>query len=236
MKNRILAVIPARSGSKGLKDKNIRELNGKPLIAYSIEAALRSDIFEDVVVSTDSEKYAEIATRYGAWVPYLRQDTLSNDTALTNNVVEDLLIQLKSRGKSYDLVMVLQPTSPLRDEMDIKNAFEFFQEKQANCVVSMCECEHPPIWSKELTEDLSLDGFLSNISTKRRQELDTYYRVNGAIYLYKVDYFLKHKNLYHDKSYAFIMDKNKSIDIDDIYDFSIAEALLNIKMKINMEK
>jgi CMP-N-acetylneuraminic acid synthetase len=226
--NKILAVIPARSGSKGLRNKNIMKLNGKPLIAYSIESAIKSNIFQDVIVSTDSKKYAEIAEEYGAWVPFLRPDNLSSDEAVTNDVVEDLLIKLEQNGKKYDFVMILQPTSPLRDDKDIIDALNFFVSKKANSVISMCECEHPPIWTKELGEDLSLDGFLGNLSTKRRQELHTYYRINGAIYLYKVEYFLKYKNLYHNKSYAFIMDKNKSIDIDDLYDFTIAEVLMNI--------
>lgn len=229
--NKTLAIIPARSGSKGLKDKNIKKLNGKPLIGYSIEAALKSNIFEDIIVSTDSKRYAEIAEQYGAWVPFLRPDRLSNDTALTNDVVEDILIQLEKIGKKYDFLMILQPTSPLRDEEDIKNALKFFISKKANAIISMCECEHSPLWTKVLGNDLCLDGFLGNLNTKRRQELDTYYRVNGAIYLYKVEYFLKYKNLYYDKSYAFIMDKNKSIDIDDLYDFTIAEVLMNMIKK-----
>lgn len=226
MSENILAIIPARSGSKGLKDKNIRELNGKPLIAYSVEAALKSDIFNDVIVSTDSPQYAEIAEKYGACVPFLRSKELSDDTALTNDVIEDILIRLKEDRKTYDCVMVLQPTSPLRDSEDIKKAYEFFIRKNANSVIGMCECEHPPLWTKALSDDLILDGFLGNLSTKRRQDIERFYRVNGAIYLYKVEYFLKYKYLYHDKSYAFIMDKIKSIDIDDEYDFKIAEILI----------
>lgn len=226
VKEKILAIIPARSGSKGLKDKNIRILNGKPLIAYTIEAALKSNIFEDVIVSTDSEKYKVISEEYGAWVPFLRSKELAMDTTSTNEVIEDIILKLKAVGKEYDSFMILQPTSPLRDDKDIGNAIKIFMEKKANSVVSMCECEHSPLLAKELNEDLSLEGFLSNMQAKRRQDFKKFYRLNGAIYLTKVDYFFQYKDLYKKDSYAFIMDKRKSIDVDDIYDFKFAEFLM----------
>lgn len=224
--NNILAIIPARSGSKGLKDKNIKLISGKPLIAYTIEAAIKSNAFEEVFVSTDSKEYSEIAKKYGAYVPFLRSEQLSGDTALTNDVIEDVLLNLKNMGKEYDSIMILQPTSPLRDEEDIKNAIKLFNEKKANSVVSMCECDHSPLLSKNLDETMKLDGFLSNLSKVRRQDMNRFYRLNGAIYLVKVDYFLKYKDFYKEKSYAYIMDKRKSIDIDDIYDFKFAEILM----------
>lgn len=224
--NNILAIIPARSGSKGLKDKNIKLLNGKPLIAYTIEAAIKSNAFEDIFVSTDSKEYSEIAKEYGAYVPFLRNEKLSEDTALTNDVIEDVILNLRNIGKEYDSIMILQPTSPLRDEYDIKNAIKLFDEKKANSVVSMCECDHSPLLSKSLDQTMRLDGFLSNLDRVRRQDMNRFYRLNGAIYLVKVDYFLKYKDFYKEKSYAYIMDKKSSIDIDDIYDFKFAEVLI----------
>lgn len=229
MEERILAIIPARSGSKGLKDKNIRILNGKPLIAYTIEAALKSNVFEDIIVSTDSEKYKVISEEYGAWVPFLRSKELAMDTTSTNDVIDDIILKLKAIGKEYDSFIILQPTSPLRDEEDIKNAVKMFNEKQANSVVSMCECDHSPLLTKSLEANLNLDGFLSNLKEKRRQDLKIFYRLNGAMYLSKIDYFLKYKDLYKEKSYAYIMEKRKSIDIDDIYDFKVAEVLIREK-------
>lgn len=222
----ILAIIPARSGSKGLKDKNIRELNGKPMLAYTIEAARKSGIFKEILVSTDSEKYAEIARKYGAYVPFLRSEKTSSDNAATNEVIEEVLTNLKKLGKEYNKVMLLQPTSPLRDEEDIKGAIELFKNKKANCVVSMCECEHSPLLSKILDKEMNLDGFLSNFKKVRRQDMQAYYRLNGAIYLFNVDYFFKYKNFYEKDSYAYIMDKEKSIDIDDIFDFKLAEIIM----------
>lgn len=228
MINRNLAIIPARSGSKGLINKNIRKLNGKPLIAYTIEAAINSRIFSDIIVSTDSQEYADIAVKYGAKVPFLRPKELGADNTGSNDVVEDVLLKMKKMGKEYENFMLLQPTSPLRDDKDILDAFNTFISKDAKSVISMCECEHSPLLFKQLGEDKCLDGFLSNIEKLRRQDLECYYRLNGAIYISKVDYFLKYKDFYKEKCYAYIMSKEKSVDIDDILDFKFAEFLLRM--------
>lgn len=224
--DRIIAIIPARSGSKGLKDKNIKEINGKPLIAYTIESAIESNVFEDVLVSTDSKKYLDIAVKYGAYVPFLRSEKLSKDASSTNDVIEDVLAQLKQIGKEYDAFMLLQPTSPLRTIEDIKNALKLFEEKKANSVVSMCECDHSPLFVKSLDDQKRLDNFLTNIKNVQRQNVKKYYRLNGAIYLIRTNYFLKYKDFYREKSYAYIMKKKNSIDIDDIYDFKFAEMII----------
>lgn len=231
MKEKILAIIPARSGSKGIKDKNIKSLNGKPLIAYTIEAALKSRVFKDIIVSTDSEKYRKISEEYGAWVPFLRSDDLAQDTTSSNDVVEDVLLKLREIGKEYDVFMLLQPTSPLRDENDIINSVQAFYDKKANSVVSMCECEHSPLLTKQLDNKMKLDGFLSDLNKFRRQDFEKFYRLNGAIYLMRVDYFMKYKYFYKEESYAFIMNKNKSVDIDSNEDFEYAEFLIE-KRKI----
>ncbi len=225
---RFLAIIPARSGSKGLKDKNIRMLNGKPMIAYTIESAIESNIFDDIVVSTDSEIYADIAIKYGADVPFLRPDYLSSDEATTNDVIEHTIRELEKLGKIYDYFMILQPTSPLRTIEDIIGAVKLLFEKNANSVVSVCETEHSPLYMNVLDETLSMDNFLSQNVKSRRQELPKYYRLNGAIYLCKLDYFLEYKNLYKEKSYAYIMENKRSIDIDDELDFLIAETLMKL--------
>lgn len=223
----ILAIIPARSGSKGIKDKNIRKLCGKPLIAYTIEAAIKSKVFKDIVVSTDSKKYKQISESYGAYVPFLRKEELSKDCTATNDVILDVLIGLEKIGKKYDSFMVLQPTSPLRDENDIRDATEEFYTHNYNSLVSMCECEHSPLLSKEFDNNKCLDGFLSGLSKVRRQDLHKFYRLNGAIYMARIDYFIKNKNFYRENSYAFIMSKEKSVDIDDMFDFKLAEFLIN---------
>lgn len=224
---KILAIIPARSGSKGLKDKNIKLLHGKSMIAYTIETAIKSNVFEDIVISTDSQVYADISIEYGASVPFLRPDYLSTDEATTNDVVEYTIKELERIGKLYDYFMILQPTSPLRKVEDILGAVELLSEKDANSIVSVCETEHSPLYMNTLDETLSMKEFLPKNVKTRRQELPKYYRLNGAIYLCKVDYFLKYKDLYRERSFAYIMDKVRSVDIDDEIDFRLAESIMN---------
>ena len=134
---RNIAIIIARSGSKGLKNKNIRLLKGKPLMAYTIEAALKSKCFDKVMVSTDSKKYADIAREYGAEVPFLRSKETAKDSTSPWDVVKEVLDQYKLMGEEFDTFALLQPTSPLRDHKDIRNAYKEFDEKKANAVVSM---------------------------------------------------------------------------------------------------
>ncbi len=225
MKN--IAIIPARSGSKGLKDKNIMRLNGKPLLAYSIEAALKSKCFDTVMVSTDSKKYAKIAEEHGAEVPFLRSEETSKDSASPWEVVREVLENYRALGKEYDTFTLLQPTSPLRTAKDIRNAYAEMKEKNANAVVSMCELECSMHLVNTLPKSLSMKGFISDEQyNKRRQEIRPYYRFNGAIYISKVKMFMKHMNIYNDRCYAYIMDRSRSYDIDDKNDMKIVEALL----------
>ena len=225
---RNLAVILARSGSKGLKDKNIKELNGKPLMAYTIEAAVASGKYDTVHVSTDSERYAQIARDYGADVPFLRSADLAGDRASSWDALRSVVEEYENRGKTFDTVTLLQPTSPLRNADDIRGAFELFEEKQADSVVSVCEVDHSPLLCNVLDDSLSMDGFIDMSKVGRRQELSTYYRINGAIYIQKTKFLMEGASVYGEKSYAYIMDKRKSIDIDDEYDFMIAESLMKM--------
>lgn len=230
MKN--IAIIPARSGSKGLKDKNIKMLNGKPLLAYSIEAAKKSGLFDEIMVSTDSEKYAEIAKQWGAKVPFLRSQELSNDTASSWEVVKDVIERYRNFGLEFDTVALLQPTSPLRSSDDILNGYDVMKEKAANFVIAVCEMDHSPLWANTLPVDLSMGNFIRpEVVTMPRQSIPTYYRINGALYIIKVDYLMKNTDIYSEKSYATIMRKERSIDIDDQLDFTIAEVLLSVSNK-----
>ncbi len=225
---RNIAIIPARSGSKGLKDKNIKLLNGKPLIAYTIESAFNSKIFDKIMVSTDSKEYANIAIKYGAEVPFLRSDELSGDTAGSWDVVEEVLLKYKEMGTVFDVVTLLQPTSPLRTSEDIIAAYELFKAKNANAIVTVCEVDHSPLWSNVLPDDKSMVDFLPKDKiNKPRQALDTFYRLNGAVYMVRVDYFFTNKdNIYAEKCFASIMDKKHSVDIDDYLDFLFAETII----------
>ena len=150
MKN--LAIIPARSGSKGLPDKNIKNLCGKPLIAHTIAAANDSGCFDEVMVSTDSEKYAGIARQWGASVPFLRSEATSTDQASSWDMVEEVLCNYEKAGRYFDTFCLLQPTSPLRTSEDIRGAYRLFEDKASFAVVSVCEAEHSPLWCGHLPD------------------------------------------------------------------------------------
>lgn len=221
-----LAIIPARSGSKGVKDKNIRPLNGIPLMGYSIKAALDSKMFTHVMVSTDSERYAEVAKQCGAEVPFLRSERTSSDMASSWDAVKEVIRNYRGMGLVFDTLTLLQPTSPLRGADDIKGAFGVFETKNANAVVSVCEVEHSPLWSNVLDTDGSMIHFADKKRVNaNRQMLPTYYRLNGAIYLMKVPLLQSIESLYESNCYAYIMSRQKSVDIDSLDDFEYAEYL-----------
>ena len=220
------AFIPARSGSKGLKNKNIKEINGKPLLAYSIIAAKESGKYDVIHVSTESEEYAEIARKWGADVPFLRPDELASDTSSTEDAIKYSINEYKKRGMTFDTITILQPTSPLRTGEDIIGAFDLLEKKSANAVISVCEVDHPPMWSNVLTKDGNMIHFAETDKENRRQDLEQYYRLNGAIYLSRMDYYLREPSLYKEKCFAYIMPKERSVDIDDAFDFFMAESIM----------
>ena len=227
MKN--LAIIPARSGSKGLKDKNIKLLNGKPLIAFSIEAALESGMFDEVMVSTDSKRYASIALQYGAKVPFLRSEETATDTASTWDTVEEVLADYRGLGQEFDSFCVLQPTSPLRTAEDLINAYKLYEEKSTFAVVSVCEAEHSPLWCGHLPPNGEFIDFIDQSHMKQRQAGGKFYRLNGAIYIVNVERFKRDRYLYQKGSFAYVMDQSRSVDIDTELDFELVEFLLKRK-------
>jgi CMP-N,N'-diacetyllegionaminic acid synthase len=227
--NKILAIIPARSGSKGVEHKNIKELHGMPLIAHTIKNAKLSGIFDDIVVSTDSVEYATIAENYGARVPFIRPKELATDSSTSVDVIIHTIEELKQDGLEYDYFMLLQPTSPLRTHQDILSAINLLYKKNAISIVSVCEAEHSPLLMNTLENSLSMENFITNTHNKRRQDLPIYYRLNGAIYLCKTDYFLDQKSFYGSRSFAYIMNQLNSIDIDTEIDFSLVSSLLRRK-------
>lgn len=225
MKN--LAIIPARSGSKGLKDKNIKELCGKPLLAYTVEAALESGQFDEVMVSTDSESYAKIAEEYGADVPFLRSDITAGDSASSWDMVEEVLAGYGDRGKSFDTFCLLQPTSPLRSAEDIREAYKIYKEKASFAVVSVCEAEHSPLWCGQLPDTGEFVDFINPESMRRRQDAGKFYRLNGAIYIVDINKFKTDRFFYHKGSFAYLMPQDRSVDIDTGLDFKLAEYIMS---------
>ncbi len=224
MKN--IAIIPARSGSKGLKDKNIKDLCGKPLMAYTIEAALTSELFEEVMVSTDSEIYAKTAGRYGAAVPFLRSSVTAGDSADSWDMVEEVLTGYRNLGRTFDTFCLLQPTSPLRTAEDIIEAYKIYEEKASFAVASVCEAEHSPLWCGTLPHNGEFAGFVKLENMKRRQEAGKFYRLNGAVYIVNIDRFQTDRFLYQEGSFAYVMPQERSVDIDTAVDFKLAECLM----------
>ncbi len=225
---RAIAIIPARSGSKGLKDKNIIEIDGRPLIDYSIKAAVESGCFDKVMVSTDSEEYAEIARRCGAEVPFLRSELTSGDTAGTWDAVREVLLGYQKMHQDFDYVAVLQPTSPMRSVDDIRGVFDTLTKYNCGNVVTVTETAHPIQWCFSLDEDCSLADYAkSPYSQMRRQDLAKHYQENGAIYLVNASKIMDEKyNLYLDNCRAYVMPRERSIDIDEKIDLIVFEAII----------
>lgn len=228
MNKTFLAIIPARGGSKRLPKKNLLDLCGKPLIAHSIEAALKSKYISKVIVSSDDEEILNIAKEYKADF-IKRPDELASDTATTFDTLKHTLENVEK----YDYVVLLQPTSPLRTEKHINEAIELLEEKNADAIISVCEMEHSPLWSNTLDENLDMSNFLRDeVLNKRSQDLPKYYRLNGAIYICKTEKLLENKGLFvKENIYAYKMDKKHSVDIDEDIDFIIAKEIKKMKDK-----
>jgi len=219
-----LAIVPARGGSKRLPRKNILNLNGKPLIAYSIEAGLQSKYIDKVIVTSDDEEILNVSKEFGADI-IKRPDELASDIATSFDAIKHTIENVDK----YDYIILLQPTSPLRSAVQIDEAIELFKTKEANAVVSVCEMDHSPLWSNTLPQDASMQGFLRDeVLNKRSQDLEKYYRLNGAIYICKTDKLLEEESfLLKENIFAYVMDRESSIDIDEKIDFKIAEVLIN---------
>ena len=225
MNKTFLAIIPARGGSKRLPRKNILDLCGKPLISWSIEAALKSKYISKVVVSSDDEEILNISSNFGADI-IKRPYELANDTATTFDAIKHTIDNLEK----YDYIILLQPTSPLRNENQIDEAIELLEEKQADAIVSVCEMDHSPLWSNTLPKDGNMNNFLRDeVLNKRSQDLEKYYRLNGAVYICKTDKLLENKSFFlKDNIFAYIMDRKSSIDIDEEIDFLFVQRVIEL--------
>lgn len=226
---KILALIPARSGSKGVLDKNIRMLGKKPLIAYSIEAALKSKSIQRTIVSTDSEVYAGISKNFGAEVPFIRPAYLAEDNTASIDVVLHALEYLKEKGDHYDAVCLLQPTSPFRSNDLIDRAVNQFMESNADALISVLPVPHEfnPHWTFEPSEDnyLKIATGEQNI-IKRRQDLPPAFIRDGSIYITKTSVLLGQKSFYGTKLSYIINDPGVSVNIDTELDWKKAEEKL----------
>ncbi len=222
----ILVVIPARGGSKGLPGKNIKELHGKPLIAYSIDVARAITSNENICISTDDAQIVNVVESYGLKVPFIRPQELATDTASSNDVLLHAVDFYERRGKRYGKILLLQPTSPLRTVEEVKAAIALFRD-DIDMVVSVTQSHAPSVLCNE-----SADGYVQLIFNKSgagRQDVPTLYEFNGAIYVINTE-SLKTKGMAgFNKRIKYVMPKESSIDIDDIYDFLLADNILNTR-------
>jgi len=227
---KILAINPARGGSKRLPHKNILPLGKKPLIAYTIEVAQNSRYIDRVILSSDDEAIIKVAKEYGCDVPFVRPKALAQDETRSIDVVTHALQTLDEK---FDAVILLQPTSPLRTTEDIDGAIEMFYNKGATSVIGVCEMEHSPLWANTLDESMSMENFLDDkYNNSRSQDLPTYYRINGAFYMSKVASVLENETFFVKKDiYAYLMSQEDSVDIDTKLDFIVAQAILREREK-----
>ena len=221
---RNVAIIPARSGSKRIPNKNIMDFMGKPLIAYTIEAALESQIFDDVIVSTDSEKYAQIAVEYGASVPFLRNKYSDDHSTLA----EVMLYTIENLDKSYDNFCSLQVSCPLRDFRIIRDAYSFFIKSESSTVLTCFKFGFMnPWWAFKMQDNNRADFLLSNPMQSRSQDNEDLYCPTGAVGFAKVSEFRKYKSFYSENAKFFPIDWKYAVDIDNFEDIEFAASVYN---------
>ncbi len=224
----VLGLIPARGGSKGIPGKNIAPVAGRPLLAWTIEAAHASGRVSRLIVSTDDQSIADVARQYGAEVPFLRPAELAqDDTPGIEPVLHAVRWVEENEGYRPEYVMLLQPTSPFRSSEDILAAVELAQGRQADSVVSVCLAHHHPFWTKSLDGDGRMQEFIKlDRPYLSRQNLPDAYALNGAIYLVRREVLLAQRNFYGNVTYGYVMPAERSIDIDSPWDLYLADLVM----------
>ena len=226
---KILAIIPARGGSKGLPEKNIKPLFGKPLIGWTIEQARECKLIDEIFVSTDSEKIANTAKEFGVDVPFLRPSELANDSSSSMDVVEHVISHFENRNFFFDYIVLLEPTSPLRKKKDLDTAIQMAIENEtADGIISLGEVhmEHPMI-VKKINEKGKITSYIDHVKKiSQRQQADKAYFPYGVIYMIKTDIFKKEKAFYTDNVLPYYIERWQNYEVDDIYDFIAIEAIL----------
>lgn len=233
----VLVIVPARGGSKGLPKKNLMNLYGKPLVGWPIVTAKASKYVDEVIISTDNLEIAKIAENYGATVPFIRPAELATDKATTYTVIEHALEFLKKTGKSFDYIVLREPTSPLTETDDIDRALEMLTSKRAiaDSIVGVCKVEAThPAFDVVIKENGTIKPFMSRdfSQTGRRQDLSDLYFFEGSLYISDTAVLLERKSFYHERTLPYIVPRYKSLEIDEQIDFIFAEATLNNLDKI----
>jgi N-acylneuraminate cytidylyltransferase/CMP-N,N'-diacetyllegionaminic acid synthase len=230
----VLALIPARGGSKGLRGKNIMKFGSKPMIAWSIGHAKGSRYVDRTIVSTDEPDIARIAEQYGAEVPFMRPHRLATDGSKLMDAIIHAIDNIEAAGERYDILVLLQPTSPLRTSRDVDYAIKLLLEKNARSIVSVCEAEHHPYWVNSLPADGNMGSFLKKEAVNvNRQDLPAYYRLNGCVFVSYCDHLKKRASFYGAGSFAYVMPSSRSADIDNMQDFMLAQAMLKTNLRLD---
>lgn len=230
---RILGLIPARGGSKGIPSKNIIEIYGKPLIQYSIECAKGSKYLDRTIISTDDEKIKEVALKFGGDVPFMRPEELALDTSKTIDAVVHAINWLKEHGEEYDYLVLLQNTVPLRKSWHIDEAIEKLFESNEKSLVSVTEVDENPVLMRTINEDGTVHNLLHMNSTMRRQDFPKFYRVDGAIYIQKLDEEFGLNTSLNDGILAYKIEERYSVDIDTYLDIRKIEFYLEQELAQN---
>lgn len=230
--SKVLALIPARAGSKGLPGKNIRPLHGKPLLAWPIAAAKASRYIDRVVVSTDSDEFADVARAHGADVPILRPVELAADTSPTSSAVIHMLDHLVGQGEIYDYVVLLEPTSPLTEGGDVDAALEILHHHRndGDALVSVAELitAHPSFAVKRNDKGrIQPYAALDFMRLPRRQDIDPLYALDGSLYISAVDSYRETLSFCHDRTLSYVMPPYKAHEVDSLVDFICIEAILS---------
>jgi CMP-N,N'-diacetyllegionaminic acid synthase len=221
---KVLAIITARGGSKGLPGKNIIDLGGKPLLAWSVEAAQQSRYVDRLILSSEDDDIIAVAEKFGCEVPFRRPREFATDAATIDPV---LIHALDHLDEAFDYLVLLQPTSPLRTAADIDGAIKVCAERGAPACVGMCETAKPVEWMYRVGANAGLEPILGEIVTSRRQELPKTYVINGAVYVARVDWYREHRGFLDPATLAWCMPPERSIDIDSELDLIVARALVD---------
>jgi CMP-N,N'-diacetyllegionaminic acid synthase len=228
----VLAIIPARGGSKGVPRKNIRNVGGKPLIAWTITTAQQSKYIDLLVLSSEDDEIMGVAQAWGCKVPFRRPADLAQDSTPTILPIIYTLEQLAGENppNHYDYLVLLQPTSPLRSVADIDGCIEKCVDRQSNACVSVTKAEQSPYWMYEVDENGKMRSLMQSAEViPRRQDLPTVYALNGAVYVAKWDWLLQARSFLTEDTIAYLMPQERSLDIDTELDLALLEIMLQDK-------
>jgi len=232
---KILGLIPARGGSKGLPNKNIKLLLGKPLIAWTIEQAKRSKYLDSVIVNTDDEQIAKVSKEYGAEIPFMRPKELAQDTSKIIDAIFHALDTLEKMGKCYDYMSLLEPTSPLRNDEDIDNSIKKLIDADAsvNSLISVGKIAlENPLYAKKIAKEGNVESYgETKTASSLRQEIPDAYFPYGVMYMSKVEAIRKYKMVYPEKILAYEIERWQNYEINDIYDFLCVETILKKRLE-----